>query len=411
MDLDIKYRPRVFEDFCGNESIIRLISRYLTEKTLPNVIIFNGASGCGKTTLAYLIAKKLLCQHDNGGVNPCGECDMCRAIEDSLYRNGTAESGLGIHTFDMSLYGDESDYIKNVCNVIDSPLKGNRKRIILLEELHITQTHLQEKLDRVLEFIKPNVYVFICTTNIKKIVVPIQRRATIINLTVPSKESQMSYLSKISMCEHSDQSKDMLRKILEISKNNPAKAVKNLSIIIKAPQEGLEVLFTEHEREYDTYIEFFDSISMGVIGIIEFIEDKVSNPSQFLIGLQDFIYSTFKLRYYTGAVATPRLRKKVRESMEKYSDKSLVNILNILNRVGYCTDNDAKRQLLLIGYETNPSLYEAASSPDSLNAVVFHGEKMSEESSISELKENHFGLSSFSKGYDKAMGLTTIDNL
>lgn len=411
MDLDIKYRPRVFEDFCGNESVIRLITRYLTERTLPNVIIFNGASGCGKTTLSYLIAKRLLCQNDNGEVNPCGKCDMCEAIEESLYRNGTAEPGLGIHTFDMSLYGDESDYIKNVCNVIDSPIKGNRKRIILLEELHITQTHLQEKLDRVLEFIKPNVYVFICTTNLRKIVVPIQRRATIISLTVPSREAQMKYLSNIAVYEHASQSQEMIRKILDISKNNPAKAVKNLSIIIKAPEEGLEILFTEHEREYDKYIEFFDSISMGVIGIIEFIENKVNNPSQFLVGLQDFIYSTFKLRYYTDAVATTKLRKRVRESMGKYSDKSLINILNILNKVGYCTDNDAKRQLLLIGYETNPSLYESASSPDSINSIVFHSERNSEEASVNELKENHFGLSSFSKSYDKAMGLTTIDDL
>lgn len=409
MDLDVKYRPRKFDEVCGNETVIALLKRYIQNKEIPNVIIFNGLSGCGKTTLAYILAKTILCESEDDD-KPCGKCEHCIEIENSLYRTGAPTMGIGVHAFDMSLYGDESEYIKNVCNVIDSPIMPGRKRVILLEELHITQNSLQEKLDRALEYVQENVYVIICTTNIKKIAAPIRRRSSELQLSVPSREAQLLRLRHIANLEHKPQPDTKLRKIIEISENNPARSVKNLGVILKAPEEGLSILFKDTEKDYESYLDFFDAIKMGVIGIIEFIE-SIPNPAKYITGLQEFIYTVMKLRYYTQAVATPELRKKVKESMRVYSDKSLMDILRKLYNIGYCSDSEAKRQLLLIGYDTNPVLFDSISQSDTLNSLAYREDTTSDQATFNKLKDDHFGLKQFDETYNKAMGITSVDDL
>ena len=415
MDLDIKYRPKLFEEFSGSRNVIKLLMRYLEDETLPNVVILNGLTGCGKTTLAYLLTQSLLCLNNKESHNPdpCHQCNVCSELQNSLYINGSPTPGLNVFTFDMSLYGDESEYIKNVVNIIDSPLHGHRKRIILLEELHITQPSLQEKLDRALEFIKQNVYVFICTTNLKKIVGPIQRRGLILNLLIPSSEEQILRLRNICIQEGKPLPDVTLNKIIQISKNNPAKTIKNLGVILSTDEDGIAVLLKEQEKEYAQYIEFFGAIKMGIIEIIDFLESKIVSPAQYILGLQDFIYKVISVRYYAKAVLNDKLRKDIKTEMEAFSDNILVEALRTLYKIGFCSDDDAKRQLFLLSYDINPMLYESTNLSDEINSIEFNKKRgfQTEKNLISNMQENHFGLNKFDSSFNKAMGTISINDL
>ena len=57
--LAVKYRPKQFEDVCGQENVISILNNQLEEKSFKNAYLFCGPSGCGKTTLARIFAKKL----------------------------------------------------------------------------------------------------------------------------------------------------------------------------------------------------------------------------------------------------------------------------------------------------------------------------------------------------------------
>ena len=57
--LAVKYRPRTFEDVCGQPSIVKILNRQIDKKEFKNSLLFCGASGCGKTTCARIFANMI----------------------------------------------------------------------------------------------------------------------------------------------------------------------------------------------------------------------------------------------------------------------------------------------------------------------------------------------------------------
>ena len=58
--LSVKYRPRTFEDVCGQPSIVKILTRQIDAKEFKNSVFFCGASGCGKTTLIRIYNKHMI---------------------------------------------------------------------------------------------------------------------------------------------------------------------------------------------------------------------------------------------------------------------------------------------------------------------------------------------------------------
>ena len=53
-----KYRPRTFDDFIGQEEVIKRVKAMVEQKNIPHMI-FCGPAGVGKTTLSLIIAKTI----------------------------------------------------------------------------------------------------------------------------------------------------------------------------------------------------------------------------------------------------------------------------------------------------------------------------------------------------------------
>ena len=54
-----KYRPSTFEEIIGHKDVVSSLKGLLKSNDMPHAFIFNGTSGCGKTTIARIIAKEL----------------------------------------------------------------------------------------------------------------------------------------------------------------------------------------------------------------------------------------------------------------------------------------------------------------------------------------------------------------
>ncbi|MGH9795732.1 MAG: ATP-binding protein [Candidatus Acidiferrales bacterium] len=85
-----------FSDFIGNEHIVSALRRMLAADRVPHALLFSGARGVGKFTLARMFAQAANCERHKDDF--CGQCDPCRrtaALEDlqPLVERGLEERG------------------------------------------------------------------------------------------------------------------------------------------------------------------------------------------------------------------------------------------------------------------------------------------------------------------------------
>src|SRR5574343_185865 len=82
MAWDTKYRPLKFGDVLGQEGSVQLLKARLAKgNALDTNYIFAGGHGQGKTTLARILARAMLCLDLNpADPEPCNECDNCTSV-------------------------------------------------------------------------------------------------------------------------------------------------------------------------------------------------------------------------------------------------------------------------------------------------------------------------------------------
>jgi DNA polymerase-3 subunit gamma/tau len=75
-----KYRPKSFDTLVGQPHVVRALTNALTQQRLHHAYLFTGTRGCGKTTLARILAKALNCE-TGISATPCGVCNACTEID------------------------------------------------------------------------------------------------------------------------------------------------------------------------------------------------------------------------------------------------------------------------------------------------------------------------------------------
>ena len=98
-----KWRPQSFEDVKGQDHIVKTLKNQIRLERIGHAYLFCGTRGTGKTSVAKIFAKAVNCMHPVEG-SPCGECAMCRAIQnqasmnvieiDAASNNGASHSNL-----------------------------------------------------------------------------------------------------------------------------------------------------------------------------------------------------------------------------------------------------------------------------------------------------------------------------
>lgn len=154
-----KYRPLVFSDVVGQEHITETLKQEITDNKLSHAYLFTGTRGTGKTTCAKILARAVNCLNPKDG-NPCGECEMCRAVSDGEITD--------IVEIDAAS-NNNVDSIRELREQIAFPPAAAKYRVYIIDEVHMLSISAFNALLKTLE--EPPYYVvfILATTEVHKL--------------------------------------------------------------------------------------------------------------------------------------------------------------------------------------------------------------------------------------------------
>ena len=151
-------RPEVFSEILGQEHIVKILKNQIETGTVSHAYLFCGTRGTGKTTTARILAKAVNCVDQVAG--PCGECENCRAIKEGRFMDVIeidAASNNGV------------DNIREINESVKYPPTVGRKKVYIIDEVHMLSAGAFNALLKTLEEPPENVMFILATTEPQKL--------------------------------------------------------------------------------------------------------------------------------------------------------------------------------------------------------------------------------------------------
>ena len=203
-----KYRPKSFTEMVGQEHVVQALTNALTQQRLHHAYLFTGTRGVGKTTVSRILAKSLNCigTDGQGGITaqPCGVCDMCKAIDAGRFVDYTeldAASNRGVDEVQSLL--EQAVY---------KPVQG-RFKVFMIDEVHMLTNTAFNAMLKTLEEPPEYLKFVLATTDPQKVPVTVLSRCLQFSLRPMAPETVHSHLLKV-LSEENVQAEDAALRLI-----------------------------------------------------------------------------------------------------------------------------------------------------------------------------------------------------
>lgn len=352
-----KYRPMNLSEYLGASVKGVLETRFADEQHRPQVVLFEGPRGTGKTTAARLLAKDYLCLEPVNG-HACGNCEMCHELDAKLIQTETGLEPEGVKEIDIAAEGQKQHIDDIISEALLAPMPPIKYKILILDEFHMANKAVQNRLLKVMEEPPKHLCMFLCTTNPESILGTILSRCQVrVKVHKADVEELAGRLLHICEKERVTTSMAALRQIARLNDRVPREAIMMLEQI--ALSNGLSVTMDAIAKATgsvanETYMGYFRAANGTLEDIIIFV-DKLKKSDiafkDFLNGLTRFVLDSTRIRYAIGLEDySPEYVKSVKELFGMYNTEEmdcLLQIVEYANRMIAGDNNDTKEELAI----------------------------------------------------------------
>ena len=215
----LKYRPQTLEDLIGQERIKNALLTAHSSGKLSHAYLFVGPRGTGKTSTARILAKMVNCGEKDA---PCNKCSSCLSITngsnlDLIEIDGASNRGI--------------DDIRLLRENIKLVASGGKKKIYIIDEVHMLTTEAFNALLKTLEEPPEHALFILATTEVQKVPQTILSRVQRLDFKLASSEDLMKALQNIVKQEKLDIDSEALRILAKKASGSFRDAVKLLDQI------------------------------------------------------------------------------------------------------------------------------------------------------------------------------------
>ncbi|HRO87571.1 MAG: DNA polymerase III subunit gamma/tau [Chiayiivirga sp.] len=186
-----KWRPRRFSELVGQEHVVRALSNALETGRVHHAFLFTGTRGVGKTTIARIFAKSLNCAR-GVGAEPCGECEVCVAVDEGRF--------VDLLEIDAASNTGVDDVREVIENAQYLPTRG-RYKVYLIDEVHMLSKNAFNALLKTLEEPPEHVKFLLATTDPQKLLPTVLSRCLQFHLRRLSEEQIAGQIRHILTAE------------------------------------------------------------------------------------------------------------------------------------------------------------------------------------------------------------------
>ncbi len=331
-----KYRPADFDALIGQQAMVRTLRNAFENDRIAHAFILTGVRGVGKTTTARIIAKGLNCVGPDGTggptVQPCGECEPCRAIAESrhvdvLEMDAASRTGVGD--------------IREIIESVRYRAASARYKVYIIDEVHMLSSSAFNALLKTLEEPPPHVVFIFATTEIRKVPVTVLSRCQRFDLRRIEPEELMGFLADVAGKEGAEIAGDALALITRAAEGSVRDA---LSLLDQAIAHGAGETSADQVRamlglaDRGRVLDLFDLIMKGdAKGALAELSAQYSDGADPLAVLRDLAelthwISTLRIDASLGDDPTiaPDERARGREMAEGLSMRALARAWQML---------------------------------------------------------------------------------